>query len=40
VTESVEIQQKAASSTRAFAVHLAKERNAMLRRANISKGGV
>ena len=39
VNESMETQQKAASSTRAFAVQLAKARNTMLRRANISKGG-
>ena len=39
VNESVEIQKKAASSTRTFAVHLAKARNTMLRRANVSKGG-
>ena len=40
VNESMETQQKAASSTRTFAVQLAKARNTMHRRANISKGGV
>ena len=35
VTESIEVQQKAASNTRTFAVHLAKARNKMIRRASI-----
>ena len=39
VNESMETQQKAASSTRALAVQLTKARITMLRRATISKGG-
>ena len=35
VTESIVVQQKAASNTRTFAVHLAKARNKMIRRASI-----